>query len=89
MSRKHDRVFGPLPVGRPLDRGFENVIELEEGLNPIITTPYRNPKRFKDEIENVIKDLLDMRQIDQNLDQGSKFSSKIKVFGIASKQMST
>jgi hypothetical protein len=34
----HDRVFGPLPVGRPLDRGFDHVTELEEGENPMITT---------------------------------------------------
>jgi hypothetical protein len=31
---KHDKVFGPLPVGRPPDRGFEHVIELEEGESP-------------------------------------------------------
>jgi hypothetical protein len=60
---KHERVFEPLPVGRPPDRGFEHVIELEEGSNPIITTPYRNPKRFKDEIEKAIKELLEMGHI--------------------------
>jgi hypothetical protein len=48
---KHERVFEPLPVGRPPDRGFEHVIELEEGSKPMITTPYRHPKIFKDEIE--------------------------------------
>jgi hypothetical protein len=37
---KHDKVFGPLPVGRPPDRGFEHIIELEEGVKPMITTPY-------------------------------------------------
>jgi hypothetical protein len=63
LSRKHDRVFGPLPVGRPLDRGFEHVTELEEGANPVITTPYRHPKKFKDEIENVVKELLEMGHI--------------------------
>jgi hypothetical protein len=60
---KHERVFEPLPTGRPLDRGFEHVIELEEGSNPMITTPYRNPKRFKEEIEKAIKELLDMGHI--------------------------
>jgi hypothetical protein len=34
---KHERVFGPFPVGRPLE-GFDNSIDLEEGLNPMITT---------------------------------------------------
>jgi hypothetical protein len=60
---KHDRVFGPLPAGRPPDRGFEHVIELEEGSKPMITTPYRHPKKFKDEIEKAIKELLEMGHI--------------------------
>jgi hypothetical protein len=55
---KHDRVFGPLPAGRPPDKGFEHVIELEEGENPMITTPYMHPKKFKDEIEKAIHELL-------------------------------
>jgi hypothetical protein len=42
-----------IPVGRPPDRGFEHVIELEGG-NLMITTPYRNPKEFKDKIEKTI-----------------------------------
>jgi hypothetical protein len=33
---KNDRVVEPLPAGRPPDRGFEHVIELEEGENPMI-----------------------------------------------------
>jgi hypothetical protein len=36
---------------------------LEEGAKPIITTPYRHPKKFKDEIEKSIKELLDMGHI--------------------------
>jgi hypothetical protein len=51
---KNDRVFGPLPAGRPPDMGFEHVIELEEGENPMITTPYMHLKKFKDEIEKAI-----------------------------------
>jgi hypothetical protein len=47
---KHDKAFGPLPVGRPPDRGFEHVIELEKGSKPMITTPYRHPNKFKNEI---------------------------------------
>lgn len=60
---KHDKVFGEIPPGRPLDRGFKHAIELEEGAKPVITTPYRHPKKFKDEIEKAIKELLDMGYI--------------------------
>jgi hypothetical protein len=51
LSSKHDRVFVQIPPGRPPDRGFEHTIELEDGAKPVITTPYRHPKKFKDEIE--------------------------------------
>jgi hypothetical protein len=60
---KHERVFEPFLVGRPCERGFYHVIELEEGLNLVITTPYKNMKRLKDEIENAIKEFLDMGHI--------------------------
>jgi hypothetical protein len=60
---KHMKVFGPIPPGKPPDRGFEHIIELEEGAKPVITTPYRHPKKFKDEIEKSIKELLDMGHI--------------------------
>jgi hypothetical protein len=36
---------------------------LEEGVKPVITTPYRHPKKFKDEIEKAIKELLKMGHI--------------------------
>lgn len=45
---KHKKVFEPLSSRRPLDRIFEHIIELEEGENLVITTPYKHPKRFKD-----------------------------------------
>ena len=51
------------PLSINTNRGFGNVIELEEGPNIVITTPYRNPKRFTDEIEKSIKELLDMGHI--------------------------
>jgi hypothetical protein len=63
LLRKHDRVFGQIPPGRPPDRGFEHTIELEEGEKPVITTPYMHPKKFKDEIEKAIKELLEMGHI--------------------------
>jgi hypothetical protein len=56
-------VFGPIPPGVPPDRGFEHIIELEAGAKPVITTPYRHPKKYKDEIEKSIKELLDMGHI--------------------------
>jgi hypothetical protein len=43
--------------------GFEHTIELEEGAKPMISTPYRNPKKFKHEIEKAIKELLEMGYI--------------------------
>jgi transposase InsO family protein len=60
---KHSKVFGPIPPGVPPDRGFEHIIELEEGEKPVITMPYRHPKKYKDEIEKAIKELLDMGHI--------------------------
>ena len=47
---KHSAVFGDIPPSRPPDRGFEHVIEMEEGSKPVITTPYRHPRHFKEEI---------------------------------------
>jgi hypothetical protein len=64
ITDSHINVFEPIPPGPPPDRGFEHIIELEEeGAKPIITTPYRHPKKYKDEIEKVIKELLDMGHI--------------------------
>jgi hypothetical protein len=51
ILHKHEKVFGQIPPGQPPDRGFEHIIELEEGEKTIITTPYRHPKKHKDEIE--------------------------------------
>jgi hypothetical protein len=47
LLSRHDKVFGKIPPGIPPDRGFEQTIELEEGAKPVITTPYRHPKKFK------------------------------------------
>lgn len=60
---KHSKVFGEIPPGRPPERGFEHVIELEEGAKPVITMPYRHPHHFKEEIEKTIKELLSMGHI--------------------------
>jgi hypothetical protein len=60
---KHSKVFGSIPLGAPPNKGFEHIIELEEEVKPIITTPYRHPNKYKDEIEKAIKELLDMGHI--------------------------
>jgi hypothetical protein len=60
---RYEPIFGPIPPGRPPDRGFEHMIELEAGATPVITAPYRHPKKFKDEIEKAIKELLAMGHI--------------------------
>jgi len=43
--------------------GFEHTIELYDGVKPVITIPYTNPKKFKYEIESNIKKFLDMGHI--------------------------
>ena len=63
LLQKHEKFFRDLPSGRPLDRGFEHIIELEKGTQEVITTPYRHPKRYKDEIEKTIKELLKLGYI--------------------------
>ena len=55
----HDGVFMDIPPGIPPHHGFEHTIELEAGAKLIITTPYRHPKKFKDEIEKTIQELLE------------------------------
>jgi hypothetical protein len=74
LLSQYEPVFGPIPPGRPLDRGFEHTIELEAGAIPVITMPYRHPKRFKDEIEKAIKELLAMGHIKPNT---SPFASSV------------
>jgi hypothetical protein len=71
---QYEPVFGLIPPGRPPDRGFEHMIELEAGPTPVITAPYRHPKKFKDEIEKAIKELLAMGHIRPNR---SPFASSV------------
>jgi hypothetical protein len=63
ITKKYRKVFEEIPLGLPPKRGFEHTIELEEGAKPIITTPYRHPHEFKEEIEKIIKELLEMGHI--------------------------
>jgi hypothetical protein len=63
LLRKHHKVFSDIPPRIPHDIGFEHIIELEEGVQAVITNPYRHPKVYKDEIEKTIKELLKMGHI--------------------------
>jgi hypothetical protein len=74
LLSRYEPVFGPTPPWRPLDRGFEHTIDLEAWDTPVITTPYRHPKIFKDEIEKEIKELLVMGHIWPNM---SPFASSV------------
>jgi hypothetical protein len=74
LLKKHQKVFVDIPPGRPPDRGFEHIIELEEGTRAVITTPYRHPMAYKDEIENTIKELLAMGHI---IPSSSPFASSV------------
>jgi hypothetical protein len=47
---RHQQVFGSIPPGRPPKKGFEHIIELEEGGKTMITPPYHHDRSFKDEI---------------------------------------
>lgn len=54
----HDKVFIEVPSAIPSHHGLEHTIELEARAKPVITTPYHHPKKFKDEIEKTIQELL-------------------------------
>jgi hypothetical protein len=71
---QYEPVFGLIPPGRPPDRGFEHMIELEARATPVITPPYRHPKKFKDEIEKAIKELFAMEHIRPSM---SPFASSV------------
>jgi hypothetical protein len=60
---RYQQVFGLIPPWIPPDKGFDHIIELEEGGKPMITSPYFHPWRFKDEIEKEIKEFLVMGHI--------------------------
>jgi hypothetical protein len=63
LLHKHQKVFYHIPPRVPLDRGFEHIIELKEGVQVVITNPYHHPKMYKYEIEKTIKNLLKMGHI--------------------------
>ena len=50
LLSKYENVFGDLPLGIPLDKGVEHVIELDIRTQSIKIQPYRHPKRIQDNI---------------------------------------
>ena len=60
LLQKYENLFRGFPHGRPSDRGVEHNIFLEEGTPPIQIPPHRHPKKFKDEIEKAIQELLEL-----------------------------
>ena len=60
---RYATVFGEIPPGQSPDRGFEHTIEMEQGIQAVITTPYRHPKASRDEIERAIHELLALGHI--------------------------
>lgn len=73
---RYSVVFGDIPLGQPLDRGFKHTIELEPGVQAVITTPYRHPKAYNDEIERAINEFLSLGHIRPSF---SPFASSIVV----------
>ncbi|XP_074328452.1 uncharacterized protein LOC141666362 [Apium graveolens] len=71
--RQHTKVF-QMPLGLPPCRGHEHCITLKDGTNPISVRPYRYPQSQKDEIEGLIRDMLQAGIIQESK---SPFSSPI------------
>jgi len=71
-------VFGEISPGQPLDRGFEHTIELEQGIQAVITTPYRHPKAYQDEIERAIQELLALGHIRPSMSHFASFVVLVK-----------
>lgn len=73
VVQQHRTVFNE-PKGLPPSRGHEHVICLKEGSNPVSVRPYRYPQFQKDEIERLIKEMLEAKIIKPS---SSSFSSPV------------
>ena len=60
---RYSVVFGDIPLRQPPERGFEHIIGLKPGVQAVITTPYRHPKAYRDDIEKAIQELLALGHI--------------------------
>eukprot|EP00253_Pinus_taeda_P002225 PITA_02225 len=67
ILNRYAAVFGEILPGQPPDQGFEHTIELEQGIQAVITTPYRHPKAYRDEIERAIQELLALGHIQPSM----------------------
>lgn len=63
-----------IPLGKPPDRGFDHLIELEEWVHIFITSPYYHPKVYKYKIKKSVKELLQLGHI---FPSSSAFSSSV------------
>jgi hypothetical protein len=55
LLRKHHKVFSDIPPGIPPDRGFEHIIELEEGFQAVITNPIDTLKFTRTRLKKPLK----------------------------------
>jgi hypothetical protein len=51
----HNKVFEPIPPGASPDRGFEHIIELEEGANPSPPLPTGIPRNTKKKLRRPLR----------------------------------
>nr|ACY01928.1 hypothetical protein [Beta vulgaris] len=73
LLSSYQQVFN-MPLGLPPDRGHVHAINLQHGTNPVSVRPYRYPQSQKDEIEQLIHDMLAAGIIQQS---HSAFSSPV------------
>lgn len=78
LLENHHTIFGEIPLGMLVDKGFDHTIELEEGVHTVITTPYKHPQAYLDEIERTIKDLLKLVHIGPSSSPFTSFVVLIK-----------
>ena len=60
LLHKYEKNFRDLPHCKPPDRGVDHNIVLEEGTSHIKISPYRHLKKFRDDIEKDIQELLEL-----------------------------